>query len=97
MNHFDSFNPFILKGVAPPYWAHLQTLMVASLDEPKTYYGLIAKDIEVSETSITFTLNNTAYFHDHHPITAEDVAFSFKHSKAKVDRLCQLLSGCDQH
>ena len=84
MNHFDSFNPFILKGVAPlGIERTYETLMVASLDEPKTYYGLIAKDIEVSETSITFTLNNTAYFHDHHPITAEDVAFSFETLKSQ--------------
>ncbi|MGC6403813.1 MAG: extracellular solute-binding protein [Candidatus Comchoanobacterales bacterium] len=84
MNHYDSFNPFILKGVAPAGIERTyDTLMVAALDEPKTYYGLIANDISVSDDSITFSLNPNAQFHDRHPITPEDVVYTFNLLKEK--------------
>lgn len=78
---FDSLNAFILNGVkAPGITSIYDTLMVSSLDEPQSMYGLIAQsaDLAQDKTSVTFTLNPKARFHDGQPITAEDVVFSYK-------------------
>lgn len=85
---FDSLNPFILKGV--PAAGHnpflvdgrlltFESLMVASADEPGSYYGLIAESVDMPEDRswAEFTLRKEARFHDGSPITAEDVVFSF--------------------
>ncbi len=49
-------------------------------DEPLTGYGLIAESIEYPENFswVTFHLRPEARFHDHHPIQAEDVLFSYE-------------------
>ncbi|MBC6444368.1 MAG: ABC transporter substrate-binding protein [Alphaproteobacteria bacterium GM202ARS2] len=79
---FDSFNPFILKGVAASgLTAYVfETLMTNSADEPYTQYGLIAERAHIApdNTSVTFTLRDDARFHDGSPITADDVVFSFQ-------------------
>ncbi len=78
---FDSFNKFVTKGqVATGIGYIYDTLTVNSSDEPFTQYGLIAERIFVPTTkdSVTFHINKNARFHDGHPITADDVAFSFK-------------------
>ncbi len=80
---FDSLNPFNLKAgsaaqglVGPVY----QTLMMRSLDEPFTLYGLIAQKVETtpSRDSVTFRLNPAARFSDNTPITSKDIRFSFE-------------------
>lgn len=63
-----------------------ETLMVGSGlydpsgDEPASIYGLIAETIEYSEDKswVVFNLRDSARFHDGHPITAYDVAFSYR-------------------
>ena len=78
---FDSFNAFNAKGTpASAVGLTLDTLMVASADEPFTKYGLLAESFEVPEDRswITFHLRPEARWHDGNPITAEDVAFTFK-------------------
>jgi microcin C transport system substrate-binding protein len=78
---FDSLNPFILKGTpASGLTLLFETLMTPSLDEPFTYYGLIAESVETPEDRswVKFTLNPNARWHDGKPITAEDVIFSFE-------------------
>ena len=78
---FDSLNPFILKGSpAAGLTLMFETLMTPSLDEPFTYYGLIAESIETPEDRswVKFTLNPDAKWHDGKPITPEDVVFSFE-------------------
>ncbi len=80
---FDSLNPFNLKagsaaqGLIGPLY---QTLMMRSLDEPFTLYGLIAQSIETNDTrdSVTFHLNPLARFSDGTPITSKDIRFSFE-------------------
>lgn len=89
---FDTLNAFALKGSKAPglYGTDhtfrdrvmdimLDTLMVPSLDEPQTLYGLIAESVEVAEdySWVEFTLNPKARWHDGTPITADDVVFTF--------------------
>jgi peptide/nickel transport system substrate-binding protein len=86
---FDSLNPFIVLGVAPPAVPDyvLQSLMMRSRDEPFTVYGLVARSAELPDdrSSVTFNLDSRARFSDGHPLTAEDVHFTFemlkKHGK----------------
>ncbi|WP_413468722.1 extracellular solute-binding protein [Marinobacter sp.] len=81
-NGFDSFNPFVIRGVAAADVSTYvyDTLMVSSDDEPFSAYGLIAESIETPEdrSYVIFKLRDEARFQDGKPITAEDVAFSFK-------------------
>ncbi|WP_104698090.1 MULTISPECIES: extracellular solute-binding protein [unclassified Helicobacter] len=77
---FDSLNPFILKG-NPAQGLELiyDTLMVQSLDEPYSQYGLIADNIQVADDhfSVIFHINPLARFNDGVRVTAQDVKFSF--------------------
>jgi microcin C transport system substrate-binding protein len=81
-NGYDSFNPLVARGVAATgittYF--YDTLMVSSGDEPFTAYGLIAESIETPDdrSYAIYNLRPEASFHDGHPITAEDVRFSWK-------------------
>ena len=91
---FDSLNPFILKGVKAPAIASIfDTLMVSSLDEAQTMYGLIAKSVEVAKdkASAEFVLRPQAKFQDGSAITPEDVIFSFETLKTKGDPTYQIL------
>ena len=78
---FDKFNPFTLKGTAPPGLTSLvfETLLIGTMDEPTTAYGLLAEDVEVAEDklSVTFRINPLARFHDGTPVTAADVKHSY--------------------
>ncbi len=77
---FDSLNPYILKGVAAASLSDYldATLMKPSLDEPSSQYGYVAESVAVTADKVTFTIRESARFSDGEPITAEDVAFSFK-------------------
>lgn len=81
-SQYDKFNPFTLKGQAPPGLASLllETLLTPSLDEPNAGYGLLADDISVPPDglSATFRLNPKARFHDGSPVLAADVRHSFQ-------------------
>jgi microcin C transport system substrate-binding protein len=76
---FDSLNPFIIQGT-PARGALMiyESMMVQSMDEPATQYGLLAEGVEYpSDFSwATFHLCKNAYFHDGAPVTADDVIFS---------------------
>ena len=78
---FDSFNPFIFKGV-PAYEAAgltFDTLAVVPSDDISTAYPLVAEkfDLAPDHSYIGFIINPKARFHDGSKITADDVIFSF--------------------
>ena len=81
ITNFDKFNPFTLRGTAPPGLTSLvfETLLTGTTDEPTTSYGLLAEDVTVAPDglSVTFRLNPKARFHDGTPVTAADVKHSF--------------------
>jgi len=78
---FDKFNPFTLKGTEPPGLSALvfDTLLVGSLDEPATAYGLLADDVTVAADglSVVFHLHPKARFQNGDPVLAQDVKHSF--------------------
>lgn len=80
-NSFDSFNPFIVKGVSAAGASRLyESLTVHSEDEAFSEYGLIAERIIIPDDRswVTFELNQNARFSDGKSITAEDVKYSFE-------------------
>ena len=87
LTNFDKFNPFTLKGSAPPGLNGLvfETLMTNALDEPTTVYGLLAEDIDVAadKLSVTFRLNPAARFQNGKPVMAHDVKYTFDRLMSK--------------
>lgn len=80
-NSFDSFNPFVVKGVSAAGVRDMyQTLTMHSQDEAFSEYGLIAQNIIVPDDRswVSFELNPAAKFSDGEAITAEDVKYSFE-------------------
>src|SRR5690606_24095514 len=104
MGSFDSFNPFISKGVAEENLGLIyQTLTRHSLDEPFSEYGLLAEKIEQAADNswVRFHIHPKAHFHDGHPVSAVGVACSFQtltrdgapHLQAYYSDLADLSSG----
>ena len=87
---FDSFNPYIVTGTAAAGLASFgggllyDTLMEQSTDEPSTSHPLIADAYRHPEdySSAVYRIDPRATFQDGHPITAEDVVWSFEALKA---------------
>ncbi|WP_159915825.1 extracellular solute-binding protein [Pantoea sp. 18069] len=79
---FDKYNPFTIKGNAPAYLSNLMfdSLLIGSLDETATGYGLLAEDVEVAPDglSATFRLRREARFHNGQPVLAKDVKYSYE-------------------
>ncbi|KZZ58743.1 hypothetical protein A3762_07055 [Oleiphilus sp. HI0125] len=79
-NSFDSFNPFVVKGVSGAGVSYLyQTLTNHSEDEAFSEYGLIAEQIimPADRSWVRFVINEDAAFSDGSAITAEDVKYTF--------------------
>lgn len=78
---FDRLNPYLLKGVAADGVDGLifETLMEQSLDEPYSFYGLLADDIKIADDglAVSYHINPAARFSDGTAVTVEDVKFSF--------------------
>ncbi len=79
---FDSLNPWILTG-RPAQGIALfvaEPLMMRSIDEPFTLYGLLAESVETdaARSWVEFTLRDGARFSDGAPVTVEDVIWSFE-------------------
>jgi len=78
---FDSFNPFIIRGNPAAGIGNLtESLLTAAADEPFSEYGLLAERVEMpaDRSSVTFTLNAKARWHDGVPVGADDVIWSFE-------------------
>jgi microcin C transport system substrate-binding protein len=93
---FDTLNPFVIKGVsAAGITQTFDTLMTRSEDEPSTDYPLIAESADLADdrTSILYTLNPKARFHDGTPITADDVIWSFETLRDKGQPLFRFYYG----
>jgi len=79
---FDSLNPLIVKGIAPPSIRGyvVESLMARGYDEPFALYGLIARSVETDpqRSYVTFHLDPAAKFSDGKPVTAEDIIFSWQ-------------------
>jgi len=79
---FDKYNPFTLRGNAPAYLQSLMfdSLLVGSLDETGSGYGLLAASVELApdRLSVIFRLRPEARFHNGDPVLAEDVRHSFE-------------------
>ena len=88
ITNFDKYNPFTLKGTAPPGLSALvfESLLTGTMDEPTTAYGLLAEDVEVAADglSVTFRLNPSARFQDGKPVMAADVKHSFDALMSKL-------------
>ena len=56
-----------------------ETLMIGSADEVSTAYGHLAKSIDLAPDglSVAFEIRPEAKFNDGHPVTAEDVVWTF--------------------
>jgi microcin C transport system substrate-binding protein len=82
LSNFDKYNPFTLKGSAPPSMLAMMfdTLLAGNMDEPTTAYGLLASDIQVAadRMSVTFQIHPQARFHNGDPVLAADVRHSFQ-------------------
>ena len=84
---YDNFNPVVagVKGTIASGIAEIfDTLMVPSLDESSTEYGLLAEAVSYPDdfSSVTYRLRTIAKWHDGQPVTPEDVIFSFNAFKA---------------
>ncbi|WP_407316400.1 extracellular solute-binding protein [Pseudomonas sp. nanlin1] len=82
IGQYDHILPYIDKGSGITQIDGLlySPLAVRSLDEPYTVYGLVAQTMERGEDGrwLRFNLNPKARFADGLPITAEDVAYTYR-------------------
>jgi microcin C transport system substrate-binding protein len=85
LGSFDSLNPYTLKG-DPIDPGVNETLMIRSLDEPSSEYGLLAESLWYPDdySQVVYKLRPEARFHDGAPVTPEDVIFSFETTKANL-------------
>jgi microcin C transport system substrate-binding protein len=81
LDTFETVHPFILKGRKEILAEALlfDTLMARSFDEPDSFYGLVAKTVEVpaDKSWVAFNIDPRAKFHDGTQITAADIVFTF--------------------
>jgi microcin C transport system substrate-binding protein len=83
---FNTLNTFVRASDAPPRMEMcFDSLMVRALDEPDALYGLLAESVTISEdrNAYEFKLRPDAKFSDGSPLTAEDVAYTYKLFKEK--------------
>ncbi len=68
---FDSLNPFIVRGTAPPFvrWNIVESLMARSPDEAFTCYGLLARSVATDDARsyVAFEIDERARFSDGTP------------------------------
>jgi microcin C transport system substrate-binding protein len=76
---FDSLNPYTYKGEAAAA-VSADALLLSSLDEPSTEYGLVASHVWHPEdrSQVVYRLRPEARFHDGKAIGVEDVIWSME-------------------
>jgi microcin C transport system substrate-binding protein len=82
---YDNFNPVVAGVKGTLAMSELtedlvySRLMVSSLDEVASEYGLLAESVAYPDdySSVTYRLRPAAKWHDGEPVTPEDVIFSF--------------------
>ena len=79
---FDSLNPFSIRGNAARNIRErvFESLLDRHYDEPFALYGLLAESVVTApdRSRVTFKIRQQATFSDGQPVTAADVAFSWK-------------------
>ena len=83
---FDTANTLTYPGLPPADVRVIyDRLIVASADERASYYGMLARGLQVSDdfTRIAFLLHPDARWHDGRPLRAQDVQFTFDMLKAE--------------
>jgi microcin C transport system substrate-binding protein len=78
---FNTLNIYVLRGDgAAGMGLTFSGLMTGSSDEPGSAYGLVAREVEISDDrkALRFFLRPEAAFHDGSQLTAHDVAFSLE-------------------
>lgn len=82
LGSFDTLNPYSGRGVAAPGIRDyvFESLMTRSFAEPFSLYGLLAERVEMApdRSWISFELNPKASFSDGHPVSVDDVVFSYQ-------------------
>ncbi|TGG91555.1 ABC transporter substrate-binding protein [Natronospirillum operosum] len=77
---YDNFNRYAQRGLAATgSTLFYDSLMTASSDEIRTYYPLVAQELEYASdySEVTFFLNPDARHQDGEPLTAADIVFTF--------------------
>jgi len=77
---FDSLNPFILKGEpAQGLGLMYDSLLTGSGDEPDSSYCYVCETMEypADRSWVIFNMRPEATFSDGHPITADDIVFTY--------------------
>ncbi|MCA3561963.1 MAG: ABC transporter substrate-binding protein [Aestuariivirga sp.] len=76
---FDNLNPYTFKGEAGPAVQN-DALLMSSLDEPSTEYGLVASGVwhPADRSMVVYRLRPEARFNDGTPITPDDVIWSMQ-------------------
>ena len=77
---FDTLNPYTLRGdAAAGLGLTTSSLGIGSADEVSVYYANMAESYELADDRswLIINLRQDAYFHDGHPITSEDVIFTY--------------------
>ena len=83
---FNTLNPFVPNGDSPPRMEMcFDQLMARALDEPDAVYGMLAETVTIlpDRNTYEFRLRQGPRFHDGSPLTADDVAFTYKLFKQK--------------
>ncbi|MEM9058921.1 MAG: extracellular solute-binding protein [Pseudomonadota bacterium] len=78
---FNTTNRLRFPGKAPNELTYVyDTLMVRALDEPASFYGLLAESVDVASdfTTAKFVLRPEARWHDGSRVTSEDIVFTFE-------------------
>jgi microcin C transport system substrate-binding protein len=83
---FNTLNSFVPNSDAPPRMELcFDSLMTRALDEPDAIYGLLAQSVTIADdgNSYIFKLRPNIRFSDGSPLTADDIAYTYKLFKEK--------------